>query len=77
MNYKKKIIFYKSNIHEEKSYKISSKKSKRYLGWKPIYSAQKSILLTSEWYKKNLYNKFFDNKITKYQIIQYLKLLKL
>ena len=77
MSYKKKIIFYDSDVHEEKSYKICSKKSKKYLGWKPIYSAKNSILLTSDWYKKYIYDKISFNHFTRNQIIQYLNLLEI
>jgi CDP-glucose 4,6-dehydratase len=77
MTYKKKIIFYDSNVHEEKSYKICSKKSKKYLGWKPIYTAKNSILLTSNWYKNFIYDKISPQQLTQNQVIQYLNLLEI
>ncbi len=70
--YKVKIIKQKNKIKESQYLALDSSKSKRRLGWKPVYNVHEGLKLTSEWYncinqKKKL---MF---ITKKQLQDYLK----
>ena len=67
----------KRNFHEEKKYIISGNKSKKLLGWDPLYDHAQSLKKTAKWYKE-----FFKRKPQEHLIIdkycqQYLKDLKI
>lgn len=46
------------NLHEAKFLKLDISKAKFYLKWKPVYSAEKAIVKSIEWY----YEKYRGNK---------------
>ena len=45
-----KIIKQKNKIKESQYLALDSSKSKRRLGWKPVYNVHEALKLTSEWY---------------------------
>jgi CDP-glucose 4,6-dehydratase len=72
INYKKKINFYKEIFHEEKKYVLSSQKSKKKLGWKPIYNKNDIIIETAKWYNDYLYDSKNSNSLFKKYLLKYL-----
>jgi CDP-glucose 4,6-dehydratase len=76
---KKDWLFNKYIVHQDKSnieaptLKININKSKKLLGWKPVWNIDKTIKKTNEWYKGFYYNDNAVNKITFNQIEQYLE----
>jgi CDP-glucose 4,6-dehydratase len=68
----KKKSFNLKNYHESKILMLNSLKSKKILNWKTKYNIEKSIKLTSFWYKE-----FFSKKnilnVTQNQIINYFR----
>tara|TARA_B100000963_G_scaffold361948_1_gene401146 strand:- start:367 stop:1410 length:1044 start_codon:yes stop_codon:yes gene_type:complete len=69
LGFDKKIKFYKGKFHEEKKYILSSKKSQKHLGWKPIFDKKKMIIETANWY----YNYLFEEKDALRLLSKYVK----
>ncbi len=67
---KTKVIFSKGKFHEEKSIKLSSKKSKKKLNWKTKFNFKKSIKLTAE-----IYNLYYKKKLNYNHFVKQTKLL--
>lgn len=74
IKYKKKIKFYKEKFYEEKNYVLSSKKSEKYLGWKPIYSNKDIIINTASWYNDYLSNSKNSQTLLKKYLDKYLEM---
>ena len=54
----------------------SSKKAERILGWKAILNFEKTILMTSDWYKQYILKSTKMAEVSEKQIKYYQKLLK-
>ena len=68
---KKVTFFNKNKFNESKFLKLSISKSKKQLGWKPIYDIDKSVFDTINWYKSF----FLDNQVkTNEQLNKYFQL---
>lgn len=63
----------KKKFYEQTNLQLNIQKSKKKLGWKPKFSIEKCISITVAWYKKTLVEKQSVEKITKDQIINYMK----
>ena len=61
----------KNTYNESKILMLDSKKSRKYLGWKPSLNIDQSVYKIMEW--NNLKKKLGAYKITEKQIIEYLK----
>ena len=62
----------KSKFYEQINLQLNIKKSKQYLGWEPTYNIERSIEITTNWYKKVLVNKKKPFEITSNQIDEYM-----
>ncbi len=67
IRYNKKIKYY-----EQKNLQLDIKKAKNKLNWYPIYSVEKAVKITTEWYKEVYKNKKDPLKVTIKQIIGYM-----
>ena len=56
-NFKLKWYVKKSSFHESKILKLNNNKSKKYLGWRPIFSINEMINFTISWYELMRKNK--------------------
>ena len=72
INYKKKIKLYKEIFHEEKKYVLSSQKSKKKLGWEPIYNKNDIIIETARWYNDYLFNPKKSHDLFEKYLLKYL-----
>jgi CDP-glucose 4,6-dehydratase len=72
INYKKKIKLYKEIFHEEKKYVLSSQKSKKKLGWEPIYNKNDIIIETARWYNDYLFNPKNSHGLFEKYLLKYL-----
>lgn len=70
---KGKIKFKKNQkYYEQTNLQLNIEKSIKFLDWKPKYSIKKSVIVTTEWYKKVLIDKYSIEKITEKQIRDYM-----
>ncbi len=69
-------VRFKKNLkyYEQENLQLNISKSKKFLKWQPKYSINKSIRVTSEWYKKVLVEKMSPQFITQKQIKEYMKI---
>ena len=67
-------IINKKKFYEQTNLQLNINKSKKYLKWKPKFNINQCIYFTVEWYRKVLEEKISVNKITKDQILDYMKL---
>ena len=67
-------IINKKKFYEQTNLQLNINKSKKYLKWKPKFNINQCIYITVEWYRKVLQEKISVNKITKDQILDYMKL---
>ena len=79
-NFKCKILYSSKKItNEAYSLKLSSVKSKKYLGWRPVYNLNNSLNEVISWEKNFIINKKKKINLLKYstdQVIKYIKFLK-
>jgi len=68
-----KIYVHKESFSEQKNLQLDSSKAKKLLKWVPIYSFEKTIKYTVEWYKRVLIHKEDPILITKNQIKEYMR----
>ena len=66
----------KNKLHESRLLKLNSKKAERILGWKAILNFEKTILMTSDWYKQYILKSTKMAEVSEKQIKYYQKLLK-
>ncbi len=64
IKYKKKINFYKGKFNEQKKYILSSTKSHKLLGWRPLYNRRRIITETASWY-----NDYLNKSINSYKLM--------
>lgn len=79
----KKIIFYwgkgkfkimnKKKFYEQTNLQLNIRKSKIKLKWKPKFSIDKCVSITVDWYKQVIMHNKSVEKITKEQILNYMK----
>lgn len=67
-NYKIK----KSRFYEQHNLQLDIEKSKKILGWKPIYNIQRSVEITTKWYSSVLKFKSPASEVTNLQIKDYM-----
>ena len=64
----------KKKFYEQTNLQLNIQKSKKILKWKPKLSIDRCISITVDWYKKVLNEKESVEKITKDQILNYMKI---
>ena len=79
----KKVIFYwgkgkfkkinKRKFYEQTNLQLNIRKSKIKLKWKPKFSIDKCVSITVDWYKQVIMHSKSVEKITKEQILNYMK----
>lgn len=70
---KGKITFKKNQkYYEQTNLQLNIEKSIKILDWKPKYSIEKSVRITTDWYKKVLIDKLSIEKVTEKQIREYM-----
>ena len=63
----------KNNFYEQANLQLNINKAKKYLKWKPTYNIKNSVKITTEWYLRVLRKKESAEKVTKDQILNYMK----
>jgi len=63
----------KNNFYEQANLQLNISKAKKYLKWKPTYNIKNSVKITTEWYLRVLRKKESAEKVTKDQILNYMK----
>ncbi len=70
---KGKITFKKNQkYYEQTNLQLNIEKSIKILDWEPKYSIEKSVRITTDWYKKVLIDKLSIEKVTEKQIREYM-----
>ena len=67
------ILLNKYKLHESRNLQLDSSKAKKILKWKILYSAKKSVQITTEWYLEVINKKKNPKDITNSQIQNYMK----